>query len=353
MTGWRFLVVFLFGVTAVFGCGAEPDGRASASTGGQSDMTGMAGSVSSAGTPSTTMGGSAGTGGRCPALEPARLTMGPLHACVLLNDNQPACWGDSDFLPPSVVTAPHRPFSDISAGDDYTCGLTQAGAVECWGVDHDPPPPGPFVRIAASQAYTCGLAPSGAVTCWGGPVPLLGTVPSAGVRNIVAGVGFFCALHDDDSVTCQITGNDNHGITATPPGPFVSITAGRHHACGIRPSGIAECWGAGGPGDANTGDPPWVHFGQSVAPAGQFKRLGAGYAHTCGIRMDDTLTCWGAGTTRGTCGDLYDCGQADPPDGTFSEVDGGFTHSCATTLEGGVRCWGSNTGGRATPPADP
>jgi alpha-tubulin suppressor-like RCC1 family protein len=72
------------------------------------------------------------------------ITCGDAHTCVLLRGGAVMCWGDNRHgqlghgtdqrtegaVPVVGLTTG---VSAISAGDNHTCALLQAGTVECWG----------------------------------------------------------------------------------------------------------------------------------------------------------------------------------------------------------------------------
>jgi hypothetical protein len=74
---------------------------------------------------------------------PDKITIGESHTCSLLNQ-QASCmgvgaWGQLGIGPmlstttPVAVVAPPSLYSDISAGDMHTCGITPNGDAFCWG----------------------------------------------------------------------------------------------------------------------------------------------------------------------------------------------------------------------------
>eukprot|EP00439_Symbiodinium_sp_Y106_P044427 s2896_g5.t1 len=53
-------------------------------------------------------------------------------------------------------------------------------------------------------------------------------------------------------------------------GTFVSLAAGKSHSCGIRPSGLLECWGSNS------------HH-QAEPPDLELRQVACGAAHTCAL----------------------------------------------------------------------
>ena len=122
---------------------------------------------------------------------------------------------------------------------------------------------------------------------------------------------------------------------STGPIPFIAVSAGGFHTCGLRQSGTIECWGN------NT-------HGQTDAPAGTFTAVMADYTHNCAIRDTGEVKCWGDHYVVTDPGDdgrelqTIETGLTDAPDGSYTAVDmGGRYHTCAIrTGSGEIECWG-------------
>ena len=123
------------------------------------------------------------------------IAAGGYHTCALTASGGVLCWGynaygqlgngtTTDSLVPTAVTGLSSGVSAISAGDEHTCALTNAGAVLCWGDNHSgqlgngatanssvPVPVAGLssgaAAIAAGSAHTCALSGAGNVLCWG------------------------------------------------------------------------------------------------------------------------------------------------------------------------------------------
>ena len=106
------------------------------------------------------------------------------------------------------------------------------------------------------------------------------------------------------------------------------VSVGAVHTCGLRETGVVECWGSN-----------W--YGQADAPAGRFSVVSAGDRHTCGLRETGAVECWGANRN----------GQTDAPAGRFSTVSADWYHSCGLRETGAVECWGWNGYGLTDVPA--
>ncbi len=117
------------------------------------------------------------------------------HTCALTAAGAVQCWGrnyegqlgdgsTTNASTPQSVTSPASAVAAIAAGANHTCALTSAGAVQCWGnnawgqlgdgstTDNSTPQPvaslaSGVAAIAAGEDHTCALTTAGAVQCWG------------------------------------------------------------------------------------------------------------------------------------------------------------------------------------------
>jgi alpha-tubulin suppressor-like RCC1 family protein len=171
-----------------------------------------------------------------------QIATGSSHACAITNTSGLRCWGLGNYGQignghrygenprPTAVRGLTRGVIDVAAGEAFTCALTRAGAVKCWGSNTD----GTLgtlrvigsarqttpvavtglqsgvVAIDAGTSHACALLRTGGVKCWGTnvygqigtgsregrvrePIDILG-LPGDGVAAISAGAGQSCAL---------------------------------------------------------------------------------------------------------------------------------------------------------------
>jgi len=149
----------------------------------------------------------------------------------------------------------------IDAGRGHTCAVTSAGGIRCWGdnssgqlgnssttgsaipvaVCADASCASPLTGVTAVGAgalYTCAVTSAGSVRCWGNNFSgQLGNSSTTGSAIPVA----VCA---DASCASPLT-----GVTA--------VSAGGGHTCAVTSAGGIHCWGdnsSGQLGDSNVGD---------------------------------------------------------------------------------------------------
>jgi alpha-tubulin suppressor-like RCC1 family protein len=268
------------------------------------------------------------------------------------------CWGDNlsgevgdgtfvDRGEPVSVTPPSGQFAAVAAGTEFACGLAGSTA-SCWGdnlygelgdgtnTSHAIPKPisggVQLSAITAGAFHACGLTSAGAAWCWGdnadgelgngtnsnssAPVAVSGGVV---FQAIAAGAGFTCGLDVSGHAYCwgantygALGGGSAGGGTNSPAlvaggNSFTQITAGTYHACALKASGAAYCWGSNSAGQLGNGSTSDQSSPGTVSGAYAFTAIGAGFAHTCALTQSGGTYCWGDNSS----------GQLG--DGTFSQ----------------------------------
>jgi alpha-tubulin suppressor-like RCC1 family protein len=209
--------------------------------------------------------------------------------------------------------------SQVNAAGNFTCALNTSGGVKCWGfnasgelgddsVTQLPPFFNPMpvdvvgltsgvVQISGKGSYTCALTSAGAVKCWGDNL-----VGQIGTRN--SNPFFFDVPRDIPTLTS--------GVAA--------ISSGGNHNCVVTTSGGAKCWGQNLAGEVGNGTFQFAIACCSVDPPDDVIGLTSGVAQisllgrtSCALTTGGGVKCWGinnAGqlgngtTTPGTFGGI-------------------------------------------------
>lgn len=170
------------------------------------------------------------------------LSVGLRHACALDTAGLAWCWGSDgggalgngaagSTAAPSPV-AGGRTYRSISAGDGMTCAIGTDGVTYCWGALAGSTVPVPipsglaFTQVSAStgggrlgSTFTCGLTPAGQIRCWG--------------------------FTDESSLGDGTTNGANAATPVLVAGGHTwrSVSAGTLSVCGITTGGELFCWG--------------------------------------------------------------------------------------------------------------
>jgi alpha-tubulin suppressor-like RCC1 family protein len=262
----------------------------------------------------------------------------------------------------------------VALGSEFTCALSEAGAVKCFGrndagqlgvgdVRARGLAPGdmgdalpavalgePATQVAAGESHACALLASGAVKCWG-----LNKSGQLGLGNRdVVGDG-------DGEVPLPVD------LGSMPR--VVQIVAGARHSCALFADGALKCWGENGSGQLGLG----TQTARGVAPGEMGDALppvdlGPGFtasslaamaSGSCALDPDQGVKCWGADGS-GELGHEDAVSRGGTPEqmgaalplvdlGIGQAIDGltcGDHHCCATFLQHTLKCWGSNRSGQ-------
>ena len=339
-----------------------------------------------------------------PTLTGAKMVRaGQQHTCAIFGEGV-KCWGQNFYgmrgngttggsnSPEDVVGLTSGVYR-IGSGDFFSCALTYAGAVSCWGLN------GSDVTLGLSSSTSTSLTPvpitglesgvtglavgrttacailNGGAKCWGrGLEGQLGQGAQANSQTIVDVTGLTTGVTDislGDRHGCAVKGGEvycwgqdrsgNLGTgtidqsvrtTATKIPSFTGIKrvfAGGDNTCAVDGSNVVTCWGNNFQGQLGLGVPGYLSVPQAMSGfLLGVTGLGMGTSTNCAILSDGRTQCWGAGKS-GTIGDAAARDQSVPtltnniPSGATA-VSVGDSSACAV-VSGGLKCWGANTGG--------
>jgi alpha-tubulin suppressor-like RCC1 family protein len=229
----------------------------------------------------------------------------------------------------------------IGAGFRHACAVTTAGGVLCWGdntygelgdgttTNRDAPVPvtgltAGIQAVALGEVFTCALTTAGGVLCWGNNAYGMlgnGSTTNSAVPTAVSGLA--------------------SGVTA--------IAAGDQHACAVTGGGV-ECWGTNVSGELGNGTKTNSDVPVHVSGLSGVVMVAAGTAHSCAMGSGG-VACWGD-NTDGELGDgMANQTQSLVPVtinpaylSNVSAIAANGYYSCAIAGTGGVACWGLGDG---------
>ena len=285
------------------------------------------------------------------------IASGGEHSCALLGTGTVKCWGDNEFgelgdgvprmrTAPVAVSGLTSGVATVAAGENDSCAVTSAGAVDCWGRNQTgqlgdgtttdrltPVTVTGFtsggVAIAsdgdANGEHTCVLTTVAGVKCWG---------------KSDGGLG-------DGTTNPSLTPVDVSGLTSG----VAAIGTGRRHSCALTTSAGVKCWGSNDVGQLGDGTtaPELTPVDVTGLTSG-VAAIAVGDLDTCALTTSGGMKCWGW-NTFGQLGDGTTTNRLTPVDVTglssgVTAIAAGDGHSCAVTTTGGVKCWGWNSEGQ-------
>jgi len=262
-------------------------------------------------------------------VEPADVSLGITHACVLGVDGSVHCWGGH-----------HRGQLGRDTAVANICRTGRA-RVQCsnTALRVELPEGSRAMEIASGADHTCALLQDRTIACWGNnSLGQLGRAPLTSINT----VGFVEGLPSGD--------------------PVVHIAASAQTSCAIVESGDAWCWGESV--TTRPSGPAPRHLGE-LGRVEQIAIFGEEFIGRAGIRFSTGGLCarlstggvWCLGSNdRGRLGgDLPPCLEDDCPIVTSpvasifddaSNLACGPRHCCATRRAGQVVCWGDRGAGQ-------
>ena len=229
----------------------------------------------------------------------SQLSSGGDHTCAVRQTGTAYCWGYGAYgrlgngssansnTPDSVRGVAFR---SIAAGGSFSCGIAVDSTVYCWGYNHlgqlgngtTTPSllPAPitgnhhFIELTAGVAHACGVTDQAEAYCWG--------------SNIEGELGSTAPVE-----LCDFNACNKEPVLVVGNILFVSLTAGEEFTCGWS-AAASYCWGAV-PGTTGRGPAAPAAFGTLGTLGGDpFVTLSAGFDHACGITAVHEAYCWGS-----------------------------------------------------------
>lgn len=270
------------------------------------------------------------------------------NSCAIKGDGSLWCWGsDSDGQlgngaitgsqnSPSPITSA-IPWTQVSVGGNYACGIKADGTAYCWGSDQfgklgndsngSTDSPGtaiastlPWIQISAAYT-TCGIKSDNTLWCWGpNDEGFLGngTCCTPSQTPVQVGTDTWryidaaspCGIKTDGSAWCWGSNPDNQlGVGSsysTPawaprlvvePGPWASISSANPATCGVKMDGTGWCWGNSDNGRLGIGTPAATLYIPTQIIGNDWAHIDRNsWFSTCGLKSDDSVWCWGQDT---------------------------------------------------------
>lgn len=316
------------------------------------------------------------------------------------------CWGENSSgelgdttttqrLTPVDVNGLTTGVADVSLGAFYSCAITSANALKCWGnnlygqlgdstkTSRSTPTnvvslASGVVKVFAGKFNTCALLDTSEIRCWGinryGEVgdgtfqqrltPVTASLFTGVILDIKSIDNTTCILKNDNKVYC--IGDNSYGYLGDgsmnntikyPKKVFnsgsnvISASKGENHTCLITNTNAAQCWGSNYQGQI--GDGTVLHRSSPTAVTGLSSgvtAIASGRYHNCVLMNTGAVKCWGQ-NSDGQLGDNTIIQKTTPIDVSglssgVAAITAGRYHSCALLNTGGVKCWGANDFGQ-------
>ena len=240
-------------------------------------------------------------------LQTVQIAVAARHSCARFAAGTLRCWGAADerlgYDDTTTNNVPPRSHGDLPievthacAAELFSCAVTPAGFVRCWGEDND----GRLgfmtserqtaattqnldlgeaaEQVACTETRACAVMTSGAIKCWG--------TASNGLFGLaLAGQQKFSANTETPSVPL--------------PAPAIQIALGPNHSCALLANGDVFCWGQDSQGQLGYGAGETVGDDETPMEIGPVPlpdravQISIGESHSCAVLESGKLLCWG------------------------------------------------------------
>jgi alpha-tubulin suppressor-like RCC1 family protein len=264
----------------------------------------------------------------------------------------------------------------IAAGGDFTCALTKAGDVYCWGDDaralqrrdtSELPPPKRTAPervasitgaafIAVAPGYGCAVLKSGRLSCFSEEGLKSLEMPAIDGVARVSLAKMHGVIEKTDGTIANFVRPERGDATPTPIDGLAGAKrafTGELHGCALMDKGTVKCWGARSTGATADGEAAEGNAPRTLKSLGGVRELAVGSGFNCAVGSYHQVSCWGS-NAFGESGQRG-VGLAGPPlakptrvpfvNGAVS-VAAGVHHACAVLESGEVTCWGSDEFGQ-------
>jgi alpha-tubulin suppressor-like RCC1 family protein len=326
------------------------------------------------------------TGGALSGVTLTQIVAGQNFTCALATTGSAYCWGNDGTIAGDpaialgngttgassvpVLVSGGLNFADITAGGDFACGVTTAGAAYCWGNNQNGQLGAVTLTTLLTAYATTPIAVNSAI--------LLSALFGVTVTQVDAGLGGACALGTTGAAYCWGAGGSGqlgNGTTTSAQFFAVAVTTGgtplagvaltqvsvgSTSSCALGATGAVYCWGAGGSGQLGNGTTTGAQTtAVAVTTTGALSgiivtQISAGTAFACAIGSAGASYCWGLGTS-GQLGNSGSISSSVPVAVTTSgalagvilaQISSGQLSTCVAATTGAFYCWGGNANGQ-------
>ena len=242
--------------------------------------------------------------------------VGHQHVCVLDQEHHVVCSPQDRPGHEFSRDVPDRSMAWISAANDTTCGVDDAGRVHCWPVrerraapggqcralvalDAQPPISGPAKRVEVGWCLACAHLQTGAVECWTGDDPSSPISVFGGqiMATLEVGSDTACGTDAQGKTLCTDPRDGEvwspKSVGSRTDGEFiVDVNLGDVHGCKRDRQGRVDCWqgDADGNGELDAGGGALEEW----LAGRRFSMIRLGGLSTCGLLMgSQQLECFG------------------------------------------------------------